>query len=72
MDFLGVKNEESFKDYSIKLFNYHFEKNKTYQIYCKSLNIKPEKIDQIEKIPFLPIIFFKNIKKYLKVVELED
>ena len=66
MDFLGIKNEESFNDYSIKLFNYHFEKNKTYQLYCKSLNIKPEKIDQIEKIPFLPIIFFKHKKIFIK------
>ena len=62
MDFINIKNEKSFDKYAIELFNYHFKKNKFYRAYCESLNINNSEVDQIEKIPFFPIIFFKNKK----------
>ena len=62
MDFINIKNEKSFDKYAIVLFNYHFKKNKFYRAYCESLNINNSEVDQIEKIPFFPIIFFKNKK----------
>ena len=62
MDFINIKNEKSFDKYAIELFNYQFKKNKFYRAYCESLNINKSEVDRIEKIPFFPIIFFKNKK----------
>ncbi len=62
MDFLKIKTEKGFKDYSLKLFNFHYEQNSNYRKFCDLLNINRSKIDCIYKIPHLPIVFFKNKK----------
>lgn len=66
MDFLEINTGKKFEDYALKLFKYHFEKNDVYHLYCKDLNVNPNKIDKIEKIPFLPIIFFKHKRVCVK------
>lgn len=59
IDIISSKNFESF---ALQIFNHQFENNIVYQNYCKQLKINSSKIKSIEKIPFLPISFFKSHK----------
>jgi phenylacetate-coenzyme A ligase PaaK-like adenylate-forming protein len=45
---------------ALKIFLLQYENNQVYKKYIDSLRILPETIDSIEKIPFLPISFFKT------------
>jgi len=45
---------------ALKIFLLQYENNEVYKKYIDSLRILPETIDSIEKIPFLPISFFKT------------
>ncbi|HHP7240886.1 MAG TPA: acyl transferase [Cyclobacteriaceae bacterium] len=51
--------DDSFNDRAIELFYKQAEENRIYHHYIKSLGIDVNKIDTIEKIPCLPIEFFK-------------
>ena len=66
MDFLKINSEKSFEDLALKLFNFHYNKNKNYRDFCDSIKINCSKINSIEKIPFLPIFLFKNKKISIK------
>lgn len=45
---------------ALEIFFLQAENNEVYKKYLESLNVIPETIDSIEKIPFLPISFFKT------------
>ncbi|MEP6617392.1 MAG: acyl transferase [Ginsengibacter sp.] len=45
---------------AIELFNFQYHNNPLYRSYADSLQIEPGQVDSIEKIPFLPIRFFKT------------
>lgn len=45
---------------TLKIFRYQYTNNKVYQNFCNLLNISPEKVTSIDKIPFLPVSFFKS------------
>ena len=45
---------------ALELFRLQYENNETYNTYVNTLGIIPDKINTIEKIPYLPIQFFKN------------
>jgi phenylacetate-coenzyme A ligase PaaK-like adenylate-forming protein len=49
----------NFTELSVELFNFQYENNEVYRNYCNTLNILPDHVDTITKIPFLPIQFFK-------------
>ncbi len=51
---------ESFTGLALEVFHFQWEHNKVYRQYCDTLKIVPGKINNIEKIPFLPIGFFKT------------
>ena len=51
---------ENFTEIAIKVFNFQYQNNKVYQAYCNILKTKPEEVTTLEKIPFLPIQFFKS------------
>ena len=53
-------NEHNFLESSLAAFDFQYHNNHIYQLYCDSLNKKPNTVKQIEEIPFLPIEFFKN------------
>ena len=58
-----IFNISSFDDFSmltIELFHYQNSHCSIYKTYTEGLMIDPEKVDSIEKIPFLPIQFFKQ------------
>lgn len=45
---------------AIDIFNYQYQNNTIYQNFCKLLKVTPSEVTQLEKIPFLPIEFFKT------------
>lgn len=55
-------NELNFQKYALELFIFQFNNNKIYQYYVQNLGIDPKGVTSIDKIPFLPIQFFKQHK----------
>lgn len=54
--------EKNFSDRALSLFKYQSNANEVYKKYLQLLKINPEKIKQIDEIPFLPVEFFKNYR----------
>ena len=71
MDFLKIDTEKSFEKLSLELFNFHHRENENYRNFCDNINIDLSKINCIEKIPFLPIVLFKNKKISIKNINHE-
>jgi phenylacetate-coenzyme A ligase PaaK-like adenylate-forming protein len=59
---LNLKSTEDFEPLAIEIFNFQYANNKVYQDFCKYLKLSPQSVDALEKIPFLPIEFFKSHK----------
>ncbi len=55
-------DDDNFEKTAIEVFNFQYNNNETYKTYCNLLRINPTEISSIEKIPFLPIQFFKTQK----------
>lgn len=53
-------NHQNFEQKALKAFSYQAQNNSVYQNYIAALGIDRTKIDSVEKIPFLPIEFFKT------------
>ncbi len=45
---------------ALQLFQYQYGNNKIYQQWCGLLQVNPSSVTTIDKIPFLPISFFKT------------
>jgi phenylacetate-coenzyme A ligase PaaK-like adenylate-forming protein len=64
----GVKDrifsadEDSFDALALEIFLYQSENNPLYKQYLSYIGIKPECIEKVAQIPFLPIELFKNHK----------
>ena len=71
MDFLKIDSEKSFEKLSLELFNFHHTENENYRNFCDNINVDLSKINCIEKIPFLPIVLFKNKKISIKNINHE-
>jgi len=71
MDFLKIGSEKSFEKMSLELFNFHHKENENYRNFCDNINVDLSKINCIEKIPFLPIVLFKNKKISIKNINHE-
>jgi hypothetical protein len=67
----GVKNidfeksmfaaqDGNFNESAIELFRHQHQNNIIYRLFCDSLHIQAAAVDTINKIPFLPISFFKT------------
>ncbi len=52
--------EATFDEMALKVFNFQYLYNDIFRSYCNLLRINPAQITSIEKIPYLPIQFFKN------------
>jgi phenylacetate-coenzyme A ligase PaaK-like adenylate-forming protein len=50
----------TFNSQALKLFRFQYEKNSIYRSYCDLINVDPSDVNEINKIPFLPIQFFKT------------
>ena len=55
-----IQNENDFEQVALEVFRYQYHYNSVYQKYCNYLKTDVLKINTIEKIPFLPISFFKT------------
>ena len=53
-------NEGSFESIALKLFQFQSKNNPLYRDFIAYLGIDPAQVKTINKIPFLPIAFFKN------------
>jgi phenylacetate-coenzyme A ligase PaaK-like adenylate-forming protein len=51
---------QNFKEVALEVFRFQAKHNAIYNHFLEILNINPEKIDDLDKIPFLPIQFFKK------------
>lgn len=51
---------ENFNELALDLFRYQHQNNTLYRQYCDALKVEANKIRLVEKIPFLPISFFKS------------
>lgn len=59
-DQLFSTTPQNFETKALEVFNYQWAHNTVYRLYCDHLHIDPKKIDNVGKIPFLPIEFFKT------------
>jgi hypothetical protein len=53
-------NDRSFQNIAISLFQYQATHNPIYNQYIQNLSIDVKKVDSLDKIPYLPISFFKS------------
>ena len=56
---LGV-NEEGFEAVALEIFNFQAAENPVYKAYLQALGVEAGSVNTIDKIPFLPIRFFKS------------
>ena len=52
--------ESGFRQLALDIFHFQYETNSVYRSYVNALGKRPSDVDEIEKIPFLPIGFFKT------------
>ncbi|HEX6168880.1 MAG TPA: acyl transferase, partial [Chitinophagaceae bacterium] len=52
--------ENSFGQLALDIFHFQYEANPIYNSYVNALGKTLSAVDEIEKIPFLPISFFKT------------
>ena len=56
----SIKSQSDFCDVALEIFNYQYNNNSIYNEFIRSLGKDPSGITTIDKIPFLPIEFFRN------------
>ncbi|RFS17167.1 acyl transferase [Emticicia sp. C21] len=56
------QNPHTFEELALEIFRFQASNNPVYKEYLGFLRVNPQKIDRLEKIPFLPIQFFKYHK----------
>ncbi len=55
-------NADKFNDIALAVFRYQYANNEVYRSFADSLRIIPENVAELNKIPFLPVSFFKTHK----------
>lgn len=58
----NIKTEADFLEAALDTFRFQYQQISIYQQFVDYLKINPDKVDCLEKIPFLPIEMFKNHK----------
>ncbi|HET9745696.1 MAG TPA: acyl transferase [Chitinophagaceae bacterium] len=53
-------SENNFRELALEIFRFQYASNPVYRTFIDALRIRPETIDVLESIPFLPISFFKT------------
>lgn len=57
---LSTVNAQNFRETALKVFHFQQKHSLVYHQFCAALHIDVASVDAIEKIPFLPIAFFKT------------
>ena len=60
--FVAINDETTFRKEALRLFSYQARECEIYRKYIINLGIDPEKVLDIESIPFMPIEFFKSFR----------
>ncbi|MGZ2370912.1 LuxE/PaaK family acyltransferase [Ancylomarina sp. YFZ004] len=61
-DLFNIKTDEEFIQIALKVFRFQATNNPVYARFIELLNIDVNSVDHLDKIPFLPIEFFKSHK----------
>ena len=59
MDIFDIHNEQDFEKKALNIFKYQAQNNKVYKKFIQLLKVDPISLSEIDKIPFLPVEFFK-------------
>lgn len=59
-DIFTISSQKQFEKIALKIFRFQYENNKVYREFCDFLNTDVQKVKSLDKIPFLPIQFFKS------------
>lgn len=59
-DVFAIATKKQFEKIALKTFRFQHENNEVYRQFCDFLKIDPTTVKSLEKIPFLPIQFFKS------------
>ena len=59
-DIFSISSQKQFEKIALKVFRYQYENNLVYKEFCDFLKTDVQKVKSLEKIPFLPIQFFKS------------
>src|SRR6187549_3781272 len=59
-DKIFTVTKSGFRQLALEIFHFQYEANSVYRSYVNALGKTPSGVDEIEKIPFLPISFFKT------------
>lgn len=60
INIFNIQTEEEFQQKCLETFQYQYNNIEVYRKFVDFLNINPDEIKKVEKIPFLPIEMFKN------------
>lgn len=56
----SIQTQQQFTDVALQAFRHQAQHNDIYRRFIEGLRIDASSVDQVEKIPFLPISFFKS------------
>lgn len=56
----NILSEKDFENLALQIFQYQYKEVKVYQQFCNLLKVNPTNVKSLNKIPFLPIQFFKS------------
>src|SRR5690554_2385129 len=59
-EIFSIQNQEEFNEVALKVFRFQAENNLVYADFLRFLKVNLYEISSVEKIPFLPIRFFKS------------
>lgn len=59
-EIFNIQSQQAFADLALRIFNFQYNNNLVYKEWCNLLNINSNQINSLNKIPFLPIEFFKS------------
>ena len=61
-----IQSEKDFENTALAVFEFQAKHNKVYKRYIDLLNVNIDAVQSIDKIPFLPIHFFKHHQRVFK------
>jgi phenylacetate-coenzyme A ligase PaaK-like adenylate-forming protein len=61
-DIFSITTVQEFAEKTLQVFAHQYYNNQVYRSFCDLLGRNPENVEILEKIPFLPIEFFKSHK----------
>jgi len=56
----SIKNNKDFIKTTLQIFRFQHENNSVYRKFCDFLKVEVNQVKKIERIPFLPVRFFKS------------